>query len=86
LISAIDQQEITPPHSSSLTKHDHTAILNRLRERELTDRYSVPDVLEYLSKIYRVEVDGDMVDSEVPKQTRALAEELDVPITQNLGS
>jgi len=41
-------------------------------------------VLEYLAKIYRVEVDEDMMGSEVPKQTRDLANELDVPIPQNL--
>ena len=69
-----------------LALYAHAAILNRLRERELTNRYGVPDVLEYLSKIYRVEVDGNVVDSEVPKLTRELADELDVPITQNVGS
>jgi hypothetical protein len=69
-----------------LALYAHAAILNRLRDRELTNQYSVPDVLEYLAKFYRVEVDGEVVDSAVPKQTRELADELDVPITQNVGS
>jgi len=51
----------------------HAAILNRLREADLNDQYSVPDVLEYLAKVYCVEVDGDMMGPEVPKQTRDLA-------------
>lgn len=62
----------------------HSGILKRLRANDLLNNYSVADVLTYLSKIYRVEVDEELIDSEIPKQTRKIAKELDVPITQNM--
>jgi len=55
-----------------------------LREKDLVSKYSVRDVLTYLSKVYRVTVDGDLTSSEVPKKTRDMIEKLDLPITQNL--
>ncbi|MFB6197977.1 MAG: transposase [Halobacteriaceae archaeon] len=69
-----------------LALYAHSALLDQLRETELLDRYSVPDVLEQLSKMYRVVIDGDVIDSEVTKQTRELIDDLEIPITQSLGS
>jgi len=37
----------------------------------------------YLSKFYRVVVDGEVIDSEVPKKTRELIEELDIEELKN---
>lgn len=67
-----------------LAMYAHSALLERLREADLDDQYSVPDVLEQLSKVYRVIIDGDVIESEVPKQTRDLIDKLGVPITQDL--
>lgn len=67
-----------------LALYAHSALLERLRDVELLDRYSVADVLTQLSKAYRVVVDGEVIESEVPKQTRDLAKALDAPITQNV--
>jgi hypothetical protein len=66
-----------------LALYAHSALLDRLRERELLDQYSVADVLSQLSKAYRVVVEEDVIESEVPKQTRDLANALGIPITQN---
>lgn len=66
-----------------LALYAHSALLERLREAELLDRFSVADVVTQLSKAYRVVVDGEVIESEVPKQTRDLAKALDAPITQN---
>lgn len=49
---------------------------------ELLSEYSVPDVLEQLSTVCTVIVDDDVIDSEVPKQTEDLLDELEIPITQ----
>ncbi|KXA91138.1 hypothetical protein AKJ63_01875 [candidate division MSBL1 archaeon SCGC-AAA259D18] len=62
----------------------YSRILGILREKDLVSKYSVRDVLTYLSKVYRVTVDGDLTSSEVPKKTRDMIEKLDLPITQNL--
>ncbi|KXA92981.1 hypothetical protein AKJ66_03050 [candidate division MSBL1 archaeon SCGC-AAA259E22] len=62
----------------------YSRILGILREKDLISKYSVRDVLTYLSKVYRVTVDGNLTSSEVPKKTRDMIEKLDLPITQNL--
>lgn len=58
--------------------YGYSQILDHLRKRDLLGKYSVDDVLMYLSKFYRIVVDGEEIDSEVPKKTRELVEELKV--------
>lgn len=62
----------------------YSKIQGILREKGLISKYSVRDVLTYLSKVYRVTVNGDLTKSEVPKKTRDMIEKLNLPITQNL--
>ncbi|MEW5936587.1 MAG: hypothetical protein AB1665_02055, partial [Candidatus Thermoplasmatota archaeon] len=66
--------------------HLYSQALDHLRRRDLLKHYSVHDVLWGLSKLYIVAVDGQDIVSEVTKSTRRLIDELEIPITQNLGS
>ena len=61
-------------------------ILDHLKRKDLLKKYSVHDVLWNLSKVYTVTVDGKVLVGEVTKSTRKLIEELEVPITETLGS
>lgn len=65
---------------SFLALYLYARILNHLRMRGFVDRVSVEDVLWQLGKIYRVEVEGRDVASEVPKKVRNLLENLKLPI------
>lgn len=66
--------------------HLYSQALDHLRRKDLLHQYSVHDVLWGLSKVYTVVVDGQDVIGEVTKSTRELIDELEVPITENLGS
>ena len=66
--------------------HLYSQALNHLREKDLLKDYSVHDVLWYLSKVYTVNIDGQDHMGEITKSTRKLISELEVPITQKLGS
>lgn len=61
-------------------------ILDHLKRKDLLKKYSVHDVLWNLSKVYTVNVDGTELLGEVTKSTRKLIEEVEVPITQYVGS
>jgi len=56
-----------------------------LKRKELLEKYSVIDILTYLSKVCVVEVGGEDRLAEVSKQTRKVIELLEVPITEILG-
>ena len=66
--------------------HLYSQILNHLRQKDLLKRYSVHDVLWGLSKVYTVNIDGRDIVGEVTKSTRKLIAEIEVPITEKLGS
>ncbi len=66
--------------------HLYSQVLDHLRRKDLLKRYSVHDVLWQLSKVYQVDVDGRDVVGEVTRSTRKVIEDLEVPITENLGS
>ncbi|MEW5936720.1 MAG: hypothetical protein AB1665_02740, partial [Candidatus Thermoplasmatota archaeon] len=61
-------------------------ILDDLKRKDLLKRYSVPDILTYLSKVSVVEIDGKDRLGEVTRQTKKVIELLEVPITKKLGS
>jgi len=65
--------------------HLYSQVLDHLKRKELLERYSVLDILTYLSKVCVVEVDGEDRLAEVSKQTRKVIELLEVPITERLG-
>lgn len=65
---------------SFLALYLYARILNHLRMKKLVDHVSVEDVLTQLGKVYRVQVEGRDVQSEVPKKVRTLIEKLDLPI------
>ncbi|MEM3444950.1 MAG: transposase, partial [Thermoplasmata archaeon] len=69
-----------------LALHLYTQILDHLRRKELLEEYSVHDVLWELSKVYVVTVGEQNLLNEVPKSTRKLLNELEIHITQKLGS
>ena len=66
--------------------HIYSQVLLHLHRKELNEKYSVHDVLWYLTKAYIVPVDGRDIVSENLKSTRKLVAELEVPITQKLGN
>lgn len=65
--------------------HLYSQVLEHLKRKDLLKRYSVQDVLTYLSKVCVVEMDGTDRLSEVTRQTRKVIDLLDVPITKRLG-
>jgi len=65
--------------------HLHSQVLDHLKRKDLLKRYSVRDVLTYLSKVTVVEMDGKDRLGEVTKQTKKVIDLLEVPITERLG-
>ena len=65
--------------------HLYSQVLDHLKRKKLTNRYSVQDVLTYLSKVCVVELDGKDRIGEVTRQTKRVIELLEVPITKRLG-
>lgn len=66
--------------------HLHAQILDHLRRKDLTNEYSVQDILWYLSKVQVVEMAKQDRLAEVPKQAARVIEKLELSITQTLGS
>ncbi|MGC8804393.1 MAG: hypothetical protein ACP5QD_00435, partial [Candidatus Ratteibacteria bacterium] len=56
-------------------------IYQRLIKKDILDRYSVSDVILYLSKIRKVKVSNHWIDLEIPKPTKTLIEKLNLHIT-----
>ena len=65
--------------------HLYSQVLEHLKRKELLVRYSVQDVLTYLSKVCIVEMDGKDRLGEVTRQTKKVIDLLEVPITERLG-
>lgn len=60
-----------------LSLYAYAGILNRLRAKDILDKYSVEDVLRYTAKIQKIS-DGTIErDSEVPKKVRELVQKLE---------
>ncbi len=69
-----------------LALHLYSQALLHLHTKKLLEKYSVHDVLWWLTKAYITVVDGKPIPGEVLKSTRDLVEELEIPITERLGS
>lgn len=65
--------------------HLYSQVLDHLKRKDLLKRYSVQDVLTYLSKVCVVELNGKDRLAEVTRQTRKVIDLLEVPITKKLG-
>lgn len=65
--------------------HLYSQVLDHLKRRDLLERYSVQDILTYLSKVCIVEVNGKDRLGEVSRQTRKVIDLLEIPITERLG-
>ena len=65
--------------------HLYSQVLEHLKRKDLLTRYSVQDVLTYLSKVCIVEMDGKDHLGEVTRQTQKVIDLLEVPITKSLG-
>ncbi len=52
-----------------------------LIEQEFLSKYSVSDVLLYLSKLRKVKVATHWMELEIPRQTKRLIEKMHLPIT-----
>jgi len=65
--------------------HLYSQVLEHLKRKDLLTRYSVQDVLTYLSKVCIVEMNGKDHLGEVTRQTRKVIDLLEVPITESLG-
>lgn len=66
--------------------HLYSQALLHLHTKKLLDRYSVHDVLWWLTKAYVTVIDGKEVVGEVLKSTRDLVADLEIPITEKPGS
>ncbi|MCM8810265.1 MAG: hypothetical protein NC917_01270 [Candidatus Omnitrophica bacterium] len=60
-------------------------IYRKLSEKELLGKYSVVDVLLYLSRYRKVKIATHWLTPEIPKQTRNLIESLGLHILNKLG-
>ncbi len=65
--------------------HLYSQVLDHLKRKDLLERYSVQDVLTYLSKVCIVEVNGVDRLGEVSRQTQKVINLLEIPITERLG-
>lgn len=65
--------------------HLYSQVLDHLKRKDLLKRYSVSDVLTYLSKVCVVEMDGMDRLAEITRQTKKVIELLEMPITKELG-
>lgn len=65
--------------------HLYSQVLDHLKRKDLLKRYSVQDILTYLSKVCIVEVNGEDRLGEVSRQTQKVIDLLDIPITERLG-
>ena len=65
--------------------HLYSQVLDHLKRKKLLKRYSVQDVLTYLSKVCVIEVNGMDRIGEVTRQTKRVIDLLEVPITKRLG-
>ncbi len=59
----------------------YTQILNHLKKKNLNSKYSVKDILLHLSKIYKVTINNEEKDSEIPKKVKDILQKIDMPIT-----
>jgi hypothetical protein len=46
-------------------------------------KYSPMDVIEHLSRVQMLRVDGQWIMTEIPKKTREIIAQLEIPIIQN---
>lgn len=67
-----------------LALHLYTQIQEHLARKNLLKDYSVHDVLWHLSKLYVVELEGEILQTEVPKTTRKLIEKLEVNLLRKI--
>ena len=65
--------------------HLYSQVLDHLKRKDLLERYSVQDILTYLSKVCIVEVNGKDRLGEVSRQTQKVIDLLEIPITERLG-
>lgn len=68
-----------------LSLHLYSQVLDHLKRKKMLSTYSVRDVLTYLSKVDVVEVNGKEYALPVTRQTQTVIDNLEVPITENLG-
>lgn len=65
--------------------HLYSQVLDHLKRKDLLERYSVQDILTYLSKVCIVNVNGEDRLGEVSRQTQKVIDLLEIPITKILG-
>ena len=65
--------------------HLYSQVLDHLKRKDLLERYSVQDILTYLSKVCIVEVNEKDRLGEVSRQTQKVIDLLEIPITERLG-
>ena len=49
----------------------------------MLSKYSPMDVLEHLSRVQMLSVEGQWIMTEIPKKTREIIDKLEIPIIQN---
>ena len=61
----------------------HYRIYNLLRKREMLRHYSPGDVIDHLERLSMLKIGDEWKNSEIPKKSRRITEELDLHIMQN---
>ena len=64
----------------------HYRVYGMLKEKNLLRKYSPEDVMEHLSRVFRLKIGEEWKISEIPKKSRVLIDGLQIPIMQNSGS
>ncbi|MBX8633345.1 MAG: hypothetical protein KIY10_02295 [Thermoplasmata archaeon] len=49
----------------------------------MLNKYSPMDVLEHLSRVQMLSVDGQWIMTEIPKKTREIINKLEIPVIHN---
>ncbi len=58
-------------------------IYNLLVSHDMLKRYSPVDVLEHLSRVQMLSVNGQWIMTEIPKKTREIINKLEIPVIHN---
>jgi transposase len=68
---------------SFLSLYDYVKIQNYIRKADLTSKYSPRDLIEQFRKVYVIDLDGQMILTEVPKKIGEIEKKLNLELFHN---
>ncbi|MCL4347388.1 MAG: hypothetical protein M1117_05690, partial [Candidatus Thermoplasmatota archaeon] len=63
----------------------HCRIYNLLVSHRMLKKYSPMDVIEHLSRVQMLSVDGQWIMTDIQKKTREIIAQLEIPVIHNYG-